>query len=95
MHGDAFHGLGWYGASRLFASANVNGPVLYGWGGGALGSTGSGTNIALSWDASRNVSIGNNLSVGNSLTMYGPARLWDKILYLRSGTDLNHGLGWY
>jgi hypothetical protein len=45
---DRFHGLGWYGAGKLFAGMNVDGPVLYGFGGGGLGSAGS-TNLALRW----------------------------------------------
>ena len=55
---DIFHGLGWYGNPRYFAGINVNGPVLYGFGGGALGYTGNGTNVALLWNAYGNVGIG-------------------------------------
>jgi type VI secretion system secreted protein VgrG len=87
--GDSLHGLGWYGSSKLFGSVNVNGPVLYGNGGGALGAMSGVTNIALQWDASRNVAIGGNLTVS------GHGRLNEQTLYLRSGSDLNHGLGWY
>jgi hypothetical protein len=45
---DRNQGLGWYGAGKLFAGVNVDGPVLYGFGGGGLGSAGS-TNLALRW----------------------------------------------
>ncbi len=86
---DPLHGLGWYGSSKLFGSVNVNGPVLYGNGGGALGALSGATNIALQWDASRNVTI------GGTLTVSGHGRLNEQTLYLRSGSDLNHGLGWY
>jgi hypothetical protein len=45
---DQFHGLGWY-SSGSFAGANPDGPVLFGCGGGALG-TGCGSQaIALLW----------------------------------------------
>ena len=45
--------------TRTFAGAPVNGPVLYGQGGGALGSASGATrNIALNWDASGSVGVG-------------------------------------
>lgn len=85
---DGLHGLGWYGNPKFFGGVNVNGPVLYGNGGGALGvNTGSLTNIALSWDASRSVNIAGTLSLSAN------AYLNDKDLLLRN--DANHGLGWY
>ena len=34
---DANHGLGWYGSFKLFAGGSIDGPVLYGYSGGALG----------------------------------------------------------
>jgi len=43
--------------------------VLFGYGGGALGATGLGTNVALTWDASRNVMVQNNLTLNNSLSV--------------------------
>ena len=53
------YGLGWYGTGRLFGGTAVDGPVLYGNAGGALGSNVSGTqNTALRWDASGRVGIG-------------------------------------
>jgi hypothetical protein len=55
---DNFHGLGFYGGTKPFAGVNVNGPVLYGFGGGALGTTGTGQLIALAWNSSGNVGIG-------------------------------------
>jgi hypothetical protein len=54
---DLFHGLGWYGAGKLFAGKNVNGPVLYGNGGGALGAIGTTTNLALQWTSTGNVAL--------------------------------------
>ncbi len=56
---DNNHGLGWYGGSKLFDSEPVDGPVLYGYNGGALGSNEGGTeNIALRWENNGNVGIG-------------------------------------
>ena len=61
---DPNHGLGWYGAAKPFADVGVDGPVLYGYGGGALGSTDLGNpffpsrQIALRWTAYGYVGIG-------------------------------------
>lgn len=56
---DQGHGLGWFGSTKLFAATNVDGPVLFGNSGGALGSGVGGTQrIALRWDNSGNVVIG-------------------------------------
>jgi hypothetical protein len=55
--GDKSHGLGWYGSGKLFAGTNVDGPVLYGLSGGALGSPGQPGKLALRWDAYGTVSI--------------------------------------
>lgn len=68
------YGLGWYGTGRLFGTAAVDGPVLYGNAGGALGSNASGTyNTALRWDASGRVGIGATAfsSLTNKLTLQG------------------------
>jgi len=56
---DQSHGLGWFGAGKLFAGTNVDGPVLYGNSGGGLGTNASGAQkIALSWDTNGNIAIG-------------------------------------
>jgi hypothetical protein len=62
---DRFHGLGWYGANKLFAGQNINGPVLYGYAGGALGTAGSGTNWTLRWYDNGNVSVRGTLNQGS------------------------------
>ena len=56
---DPNHGLGWFGApSKLFGTVNVDGPVLWGNAGGALGTALSGNPlIALSWDNAGRVGI--------------------------------------
>ncbi len=59
VDGDIYHGLGWYGAGKLFNSQLINGPILYGWDGGALGIRQGSENIALRWTTAGNVGIGN------------------------------------
>ncbi len=54
---DANHGLGWYGAGKPFAGVNVDGPVLYGWTGGGVGSMNGGQRLALQWDATGSVAV--------------------------------------
>jgi len=68
LYGDTNHGLGWYGAGKLFSGANVDGPALYGYSGGALGTTNGGQKIALSWNSSGNVSVPAKLSAGPGQT---------------------------
>jgi len=59
---DRNHGLGWYGASpnKPFATTFFpDGPVLFGYGGGGLGTHRNGTEaVALAWDANQRVGIG-------------------------------------
>lgn len=53
------NGLGYYGPSKTFDGVAVDGPVLYGSSGGALGSKASGTEkVALTWLDNGNVGIG-------------------------------------
>ena len=51
LRGDTFHGIGWYGSPKYFGSSSPNGPVLYGFNGGGLGTKHSslGTNLVFSW----------------------------------------------
>lgn len=56
---DANYGLGWYGTGRTFGGVAVDGPVLYGFGGGALGSvSGTTQTTALRWNSLGNIGIG-------------------------------------
>jgi hypothetical protein len=57
---DINHGVGWYGTpGKTWNGFDVNGPVLYGNGGGVLGTYSGGVqNTALFWDLSNNVGIG-------------------------------------
>ncbi len=59
--GDQNNGLGWYGITKSFSGFSApgpNGPVLYGFSGGGLGTTTNGQKVAISWDSSPNVGIG-------------------------------------
>jgi len=154
LRGDALHGLGWYGNPKYFGSSGPNGPVIYGFNGGGLGTkhTSYGTNLLLGWSntgvtvdpegrntnsltwalrfgadtggegiASKRTAGGNQfgldfytgstprLSIDNAgrvgigtttpsdahLDVHGDIRLNETELLFRSGTDRNHGLGWY
>ena len=55
---DKFHGIGFYGSSKPFANTNVNGPAVFGYMGGVLGSNAGEQKIALSWKETGNVGIG-------------------------------------
>ena len=85
------YGLGWYGTGRLFGGVAVDGPVLYGNAGGALGSNVGGTQkLALAWNTAGQVGIGatSSYDTNNKLTLQGddsvtPARQ----LTIRGNTD--------
>lgn len=56
---DTFHGLGWHGFGKPFASVELDGPMLYGFNGGAGGTRqGDVENLALAWRGNGNVGIG-------------------------------------
>ncbi len=56
---DTNHGLGWYGTGKLWNGASPDGPVLYGYNGGLLGTNQAGTRVtALAWNSSGQVGIG-------------------------------------
>ncbi len=61
LRSDNNHGLGWYGNGKPFAAVSnlIDGPVLFGYGGGALAAEQYGTErIALLWNSVGNVGIG-------------------------------------
>ena len=68
------HGIGWYGSGKPFAGVSVDGPVVYGYGGGGLGivHSGSTSNIVVYWNSSGYVGIGTT-SPDALLTVNGAA----------------------
>lgn len=92
------HGLGWYGTGRLFGGVAIDGPVLYGNAGGALGSNTNGSyNTALRWNGAGQVGVGTATLAGaaasSKLVLQGndgstPAQQ----LVIRGETDANKRL---
>jgi hypothetical protein len=74
---DDNHGLGWFGTGKLFAGVAVDGPVVFGYTGGALGTEQYGAEtIALAWNATPAVGIGTakpatTLDVNGTATIRG------------------------
>ena len=60
--GDGHHGLGWYGTGKTFAFQAPDGPVLYGFAGGILGTKSGGVNWSMKWDASGNITTRGTLN---------------------------------
>lgn len=90
-------GLGWYGPLRKFSDEAIDGPVLYGNSGGALGvAGGERKKIALKWDT-ENVSVPMGLSVSKwaffdqGITAIGEVRSLG--LYVSGGGVDIHGGG--
>ena len=74
---DLYHGLGYFGGSKLFAGTAIDGPVLWGHSGGALGTgIGSSQKAALNWDSTGRVGIG-TASPKAALHVVGPALVSD------------------
>ena len=50
---DTNHGIGWYGSGKSFGGVEPDGPVLYGFGGGALGlNQGGNRSVQMQWTSS-------------------------------------------
>jgi hypothetical protein len=81
---DRNHGLGWFGtsgANKPFAGVNVDGPVLYGFSGGGLGTKNGGDKLALFWNLNGNVGIGTTQPGARlSLVAPGTAELQGSVL---------------
>jgi hypothetical protein len=70
---DGAHGLGWYGAGKPFGTnTGIDGPVLYGYSGGALGDKYHGT-VALRWTSDGKVGVGGAVPTANALEVAGQA----------------------
>jgi len=74
VNSNIYHGLGWYGGSKTFGGAAPDGPVLFGYNGGALGLTSVG-HTELFW---------NHLGVGIGPGFTSPQDL----LHVQSPTDV-------
>jgi hypothetical protein len=78
---DGSHGLGWYGvsnSSKNWLSQNIDGPVLYGYDGGVLGTNNGTRQSTLFWNSQGRVGIGTTtpnarLDLGQGALMLGAA----------------------
>lgn len=111
LQADNNHGVGYYGGSiRSFGTIQPasDGPIVYGWDGGALGTNQAGTrDIALTWRKGGNVGIGTDapgtrLTVRTSANNYGIEHTDGTVrlsTYLQDGgwigTRSNHPLYFY
>lgn len=99
--GDINHGLGWYGNGRPFAGNAVNGPVLFGYSGGALGTEQFGTErIALFWNSLGHVNVdpasaNNGAIVDQPALAFGDANSGEGIASKRTGGGNQWGLDFY
>lgn len=83
---DSNHGLGWYGSGRPFNGVNLDGPALYGYGGGVLGSVnGAVQTIALRWTNTGNVGVG-TATPSEKLDVVGNAKISGNLIVGGSGT---------
>ncbi|WP_238652814.1 tail fiber domain-containing protein [Paenibacillus piscarius] len=78
---DSSQGLGWFGAGKPFAAAEVDGPVLFGGSGGVLGTrtvNGDGSRTdkqVLSWNKNGYVGVGPQRNLEDSLDVDGSVRM--------------------
>lgn len=92
---DANHGIGWYGGAKGdrdsydlgFANTTVDGPVVYGFAGGALGSTSGGQRIALTWNSNQFVTMLGSLQVNGNAFKPG-SNTWSTISDERLKKDI-------
>lgn len=91
---DTYNGLGWYGNStsaKNWLGQNIDGPVLYGNGGGALGTVAGGTRRSvLTWTYTGRVGIGLaapalSLDVSETLGLRNAAA-WDHLYFTHDGS---------
>ena len=82
---DHNHGLGY---RHNFGATVTDGPYLYGWGGGALGTTG-GQSIALQWDDTGSVSVNNNLTINGALKVAGAGVNTPTTAFIHTTTHAN------
>lgn len=83
-NGDNAHGLGWFNSSAkpFLGTAFNDGPVLFGAGGGALGTWSGSSHLALTWNSSGDVNVTGALSKGSgSFKIDHPLDPRNKYLY--------------
>lgn len=71
--GDVNHGVGWFGSGKPFATVAVDGPVLFGYSAGLLGTRQGGERVAVSWNVQGQVGIGTTNTNGFMLAVNGSA----------------------
>jgi hypothetical protein len=95
---DCNHGLGY---RAQVGSTSIDGPLLYGWSGGALGTTG-GQGVALRWDDTGSVNVSGtlatagNLAINGALTVPGAGVGTHTTAFIQMTTSANleaHGFG--
>jgi hypothetical protein len=98
---DRNHGLGWYGllpnTNKYFAGIGLDGPALYGWSGGGLGSMNGGQRLSLQWNNLGNVWVDPGASNNGALTpglSFGP-NSGEGIASQRTAGDNQYGLDFY
>ena len=96
---DTSHGIGWYGDVKPFGPSQPDGPVVYGYHGGILGTTVGGPSASLGWDSSQ-VVVAKDLNVGGQVNVFGnvaaytisadnePAVNWDQAPYVGYTTQV-------
>ncbi len=98
LNSSSNYGLGYYGGSRLFNGVALDGPVLYGLGGGVLGSVNGATQTpVLRWNGAGQVGIGSATLAGadaaTKLLLQGDdASTPPRQLSIRGATDANKRL---
>lgn len=98
LNNSADYGLGYYGAGRPFGGIDVDGPVLFGLGGGALGSANGATQtMALRWNDLGQVGVGSatltGMEASSKLLLQGDdSNSPPRQLSIRGETDTNERL---
>jgi hypothetical protein len=89
---DPNHGLGFYGGGKPFAGQNIDGPVLYGFLGGALGTYQNGNaRTVLHWNSAGNVGIGT--ATPSAPLSFGGGLANSKLMIWDGGPNNAYGFG--
>lgn len=72
---DPNHGLGWYGTGRAWNATNIDGPVLFGFSGGALGTNNGAQATALRWSTNGDVAVTGNVTANGKTAAVGEENL--------------------